>query len=260
MGESSVAEWYWGAEIDRGANRIARGVFVRQLAQQQGDRLLASVPLDSLDVDLAPLESLDRDRICVESGGRLAFGHDLLGDWVRLRILLEKRAELAEFLRDRRDLPLWHRALRLYGIHLLEHQNGVAEWREAMATLGGGEPGAVHDLLLEAPVFAVDAGPLLDGVLADLVANEGALLRRLLNRFLLFATVPDQSALANARLLGVDLGLARAQHRVPAAVLAGRSPVLASPSRNARSAWIRPNRVRGRHVAGPHATEEASAA
>ena len=80
VGESSVAEWYWGAEIDRGANRIARGVFVRQLAQQQGDRLLASVPLDSLDVDLAPLESLDRDRICVESGGRLAFGHDLLGD------------------------------------------------------------------------------------------------------------------------------------------------------------------------------------
>jgi hypothetical protein len=55
----------------------------------------------------------------------------------------------------------------------------------------------------------------LEAILSDLLANEGALLRRMLRRFLMFATMPDLDKLALAKALKVDLSVARAQHRLP---------------------------------------------
>jgi hypothetical protein len=217
VGESSVAAWFWTAEVERGADKTARAAFARRLAQAQGDRLLASVPVDDFNIaDLSPAPSLSADRICVEiSGARLTFCHDLYGDWARLQILLSRLADLPDFLRSRRESPLWHRAVRLLGVHLLERDNGVEAWRAVMASFGAGQPGAIHDLLLEAPIFTANSRRLLEAILPDLLANEGALLRRMLGRFLAFATMPDLEKLALAKALKVDLSIARAQHRLP---------------------------------------------
>ncbi|MGO9835184.1 MAG: hypothetical protein ACLP1X_13305, partial [Polyangiaceae bacterium] len=217
VGESSVAAWFWTAEVERGADKTARSAFARRLAQAQGDRLLASVSVDDFDIaELSPIPSLSADRICVEqSGALLAFCHDLYGDWARLQILLNHRADLPDFLRSRRESPLWHRAVRLLGVHLLEREGGVDGWRAALASFGVDQPGAIHDLLLEAPIFTANSRPLLEAILSDLLANEGALLRRMLGRFLMFATMPDLEKLALAKALKVDLRIARAQHRLP---------------------------------------------
>src|SRR5690606_20361757 len=77
VGESSVAEWFWGAEIDRGQDRLARGQFARGLAQAQADQLVAAVPVDSLDASsLGPAQSLTADQLLVQApGARLAFAH-----------------------------------------------------------------------------------------------------------------------------------------------------------------------------------------
>ncbi len=173
--------------------------------------------MDDFNVaDLSPVPSLSADRICVEiSGARLTFCHDLYGDWARLQILLNHRADLPDFLRSRRESPLWHRAVRLLGVHLLERENGVDGWRSVLASFGAGQPGAIHDLLLEAPIFTANSRPLLEAILPDLLANDGALLRRTLARFLAFATMPDLDKLALAKALKVDLSIARAQHRLP---------------------------------------------
>ena len=217
VGESSVAEWFWGAEIDRGQDRLARGQFARGLAQAQADQLVASVSVDTLEASsLGAAQSLTADQLLVQApGDRLAFAHDLYGDWARLRILLNCRTDLAAFLQERHESPLWHRAIRLLGIHLVEHENGVAEWKALMSSFDHGDMTIVRDLLLEAPAFAMNAGTLLDSIFPDLVAGEGALLRRLLTRFLAFATVPNERMLEIARSVGMDVNAARAAYRRP---------------------------------------------
>jgi hypothetical protein len=217
VGESSIAEWFWTAEVDRGADRIARGSFARRLGQLQADLLLASVPVESFGIaELAPLETLAADRICLQvPGDRLTFAHDLYGDWARLRILLNHRTDLPDFLRSRRESPLWHRAVRLLAIHLLEQPSGVQEWRNMLVSFGPTEFGIIHDLLLEAPVFAANPRPLLEAILPDLLANHGGLLRRLLTRFLAFATVPNIAMVSTAHALGLDENTARATYRSP---------------------------------------------
>ncbi len=217
VGESSVADWFWSAEIDRGSDRLARGQFARGLAQAQADQLAASISVDTLDAGtLGAAQSLVADQLLVQvPGDRLAFAHDLYGDWVRLRILLNQQADLAAFLRGRHGSPLWHRAIRLLGIRLLERENGVTEWKTLMSSFDSDEMAIVRDLLLEAPAFAMNAGTLLESVFRDLVAGDGVLLRRLLTRFLAFATVPHERMMEVARSTGMDVNAARAAFRRP---------------------------------------------
>lgn len=217
VGESSVAEWFWSAEIERGSDRLARGKFARGLAQAQADQLTASLSVDTFDASsLNAAQSLTADQLVVQlPGDRLAFAHDLYGDWARLRLLLNHRADLARFLRERHESPLWHRAIRLLGLHVLERENGVAEWKALMSTFDKGNLTIVRDLLLEAPAFAMNAGPLLEGVFPDLVAGKGVLLQRLLTRFLAFATVPNERMQAIARAVGMEASAARAAFRRP---------------------------------------------
>jgi hypothetical protein len=217
VGESSIADWFWSAEIDRGSDRIARGRFVRDLAQRQADELVASVPTDDFKAgELVSLESLAVDQLCIQvPGDRIAFAHDLYGDWARLRILLNNRNNLPMFFKDRHESPLWHRSLRLLGIHLLEHSGGVDDWRSVLASFGQGELGVIHDVFLESPVFAVNARVFLDAVLPDLLKNNGLLLRRLLTRFLAFGTEPNYKIVNLAIALGDNANTARAKYRQP---------------------------------------------
>jgi hypothetical protein len=217
VGESSVAEWFWAAEIERGPNRLARGQFVRALAQAQADQLVVSFAVDELDASsLFAAQSLTNDQLIVQVHvDRIAFAHDLYGDWARLRILLNHRDNLAAFLQTRHESPLWHRALRLLGIHMLEREHRIAQWRSLIASFNGSRMTVVRDLLLEAPAFAMNAGQLLESIFPDLVAGDGELLRRLLTRFLAFATVPDEHVQEIAHTVGMDANAARAAYRRP---------------------------------------------
>lgn len=217
VGESSVAEWFWEAEINRGSDRLARGQFARNLAQSQADQLVVSVSVDALDASSLPAaQSLTTDQLIMQvPGDRISFAHDLYGDWSRLRVLLNHRADLADFLQGRYESPLWHRAIRLLGIHLLERENGVAEWKRLLSSFDKGNLTLVRDLLLEAPAFAMNAGPLLESVLPDLLIGDGILLQRLLTRFLAFATVPNEQMQEIAHAVGMDANAARASFRRP---------------------------------------------
>lgn len=217
VGESSVAEWFWSAEVERGSDRLVRGQFARSLAQRQADELTVSVSVDTFETSaLNAAQSLITDQLLVAlPGDRLAFAHDLYGDWVRLRILLNHRTGLATFIQGRHESPLWHRAIRLLGIYLLERENGVDDWKSLMSSFDNDNLTIVRDLLLEAPAFAMNAGPLLESTFPHLVAGDGVLLQRLLTRFLAFATVPDEQMQEIARDVGMDVNAARAAYRRP---------------------------------------------
>ena len=202
VGESSITDWFWKAEVVRQGSTPSRGARLRG-GSRRGRAICCWDPCPSTIFLWRTYLPSSLSRLIAYASERLVTASRSLtmsGDWARLRILLGHRAELATFLRDRSASPLWHRAVRLLGVHLLETDGGVEEWRKTMAAFRGDDPG-VHDLLLEAPVFAANAADVLEAILPDLVAeSNGALLRRLLGRFLAFATIPDGQKLALAHL------------------------------------------------------------
>ena len=91
----------------------------------------------------------------------------------------------------RESEPLWHRAIRLLGLQLLEAdpehpEEGTRNWTALRELLGAppSRPEVASDLLLEAVPFAVEPERLLDNLAPDMFADDGALLRRFLVRFL----------------------------------------------------------------------------
>ncbi len=204
--EASFASWFYDCLVrGSGGGRASRGRLVMHLAEIQGDRLQAETPLRDLDAStLDHIDDLERDGVCEEHDGQLRFGHDLYGDWVRYQLLRSHHDELPDYLRGRLNSPLWHRAIRLHSLAMLAaHQ--AEEWRAEMRRLGGDTLGLLHDVFLEAPLFAAEPGPALEKVWPVLIDGDGRLLRRLLRRFLHSATVPNQALLATVRDIAPDL-------------------------------------------------------
>ena len=206
VGESSVAAWFMATQIARGSDGPLRARFVALLAERQADTLRPGVSLHDFNVsDLPPLAGLVNDRVCRRTpSDQVFFEHDVFGDWARLQVLLSHSEDVEEFIERRLDSPLWHRAIRLYGIHLLEHVGNIDKWRAILTALAREGDGVVQDLLLEATIFAADPVSLLERIHPDLARDDGRLLRRLLGRFLAFATVPNPCVSALAQAEGVD--------------------------------------------------------
>lgn len=206
VGESNLIDWFWETEVSRQPNATARAAFLKDLGEKQADSLETETPTDTFAIsDLGPLDSLISDRLCREREERLSFCHDLYGDWARQRVLLGKTNSLREYLQHRVSSPLWHRAVRLYGLQLLEKD--VKKWRSALVSLydDNKTPDSTSDLLLESVIFAANPIPLLESIWSDLAKNNGLLLRRLLGRFLHIATVPNPLIQAVALQLSADL-------------------------------------------------------
>lgn len=219
IGESDFIKWFWESEVKKGPDAVPRARFAQLLAERQAALVVHNVPIDAFSVDdFAPLRGLSEDRICFEREGRISFGHDLYGDWARQRILAASQPELPE-LASRALSPLWHKAIRLYGLHLLETPSMPPEWVKLIrqAPEHGSESQWIltQDLLLEAVIFAAEPLPALGAALPELLANGGALLKRLLDRFLHVSTFPNPRIVALARAEGIDEGESGAYYRLP---------------------------------------------
>jgi hypothetical protein len=204
--ESSFAEWFYERLVcGNGPGRAGRGSLAVHLAELHADTLQPETPLVDLDpAALDHLDSLERDGVCEQREGRVRFAHDLYGDWVRHRLLRVHEHDLPDYVRSRLQSPPWHRAIRLHALEqLAEHDAGG--WQAEMQRLGGEQPGVLHDLFLEAPLFGEDALASLEKVWPILVEGEGLLLRRLLTRFQHIATIPNSVVLERMRDLDEDL-------------------------------------------------------
>ena len=197
IGESSIACWYWTTEIERPPAEVTRSQVVRQLAEQQAEPLS---PQTVASTATNTVNDLVNERVLKFTGGRLSFEHDLLGDWSRLQVLIEKRSSLTAFVQSKIISPFWNRAVRLYGLYLLE-QGDPAQWKETLDAFAISESrGSLsQDLILEAVVFAANPARLLEDLWPFLREDGGKLLRRLLGRFLYTATEPNPHRLALAK-------------------------------------------------------------
>ena len=200
VGESDLISWFWNSEVANGPKAIMRSNLLKRLGEKQADELDVVTPVsDLIDTSQDVVDELIHDRLCVLKNEQLSFGHDLYGDWSRQRILLSKGDQLGEYLKPRLGSPLWNRAVRLYGIHLLESNADVKPWKAAIENVSTEGENLALDLLLESVIFAANPLPIYEKLWPELVSDQGKLLNRLLGRFLHVATVPNPMMLALAK-------------------------------------------------------------
>lgn len=203
IGLTSLITYLWDRWIEAGEMTIARSGLLKRIAEREADTLASGVPLSDLShgehASIGPLQTSDLLKVRDE---RVWFKHDLLGDWARLKILIERDPTTTPEGLVRAAQSRWHRAVRLYGKWLLDSSDGIRKWKEAIARTGDGskEGTVVRDLILEAVVFDDNYGSKLDEAWPTLIENKGLLLRRILDRFLFVATIPDP----RIQLAGLD--------------------------------------------------------
>lgn len=193
LGETDILEWYWTQHIQSGVDGVARSRFMQKMACIEADEFLVAVPLDSFESTECQLaQTLISEQVIWSRDERFGFEHDLLGDWARARFLLSKQQNIAKILQENSHNPRWYRAIRLFGLRLLEVEEDAEQWEELLHRLApDGTQRVESDLVLESVVFAGNAEALLRDLWAKLVIDEGKLLNRLLSRFLHSTTLPD---------------------------------------------------------------------
>lgn len=190
--ETAVAELWWRRLAVVGRKAAVRQELLLKLATEQADALRAFTSAGELaPADAGAAGELRRDGILEEGQARYAFAHDLFADWAllqRLRAVGEDAA--VRELATKAALPSWHRAIRLYALSVLR-DGGLPAWSGMRRLLVEADEPLLADLFLDAPLFAQDAGEQLRALWPVLIEDDGALLRRLLQRFLYAATIPD---------------------------------------------------------------------
>lgn len=193
VGESDLFNWFWRTEIETSPHGSAQSEVAKKLATAIGDAVRADIAADKFSAsEHEHLEVLIRNNICGKRNERVGFIHDRVGDWARQRVLTGRIDELPQFLTNRLDSPPWMIALRLVGVQLLERDADLDRWRQLLTELGvlpNGE--RAQDALLEAAAFAEQSNLTLEKIWADLVADKGRLLIRLLNRFGHLGSLPN---------------------------------------------------------------------
>lgn len=192
-GIADVIDWVWQYWKTPGAERHARAGLLQKLGIIEAETLSSGVPESCLSIPEAEfLGQLENDQLVKVRDGRVAFSHDMVGDWARYMSLVVDPS--VNRIKEISLQPRWHAAVRLYGQRLLERGGEeCAEWRSLVLGLRGlgheGDLGA--DLLLDSIIFAAFPKLHLEKLWPDLSSDNGVLLSRLLKRFLYIATIPD---------------------------------------------------------------------
>jgi hypothetical protein len=210
VGESDLITWWWGSIIRRGNHGARRSAFLTRIAEREADYgrfELAETDFSNSDLNLV---SDMRGIIKQDMRSTISFSHDLIADWSRLQAIISHEGDLREYLRDRLTNPHWHKAVRLYGITLLERDNTGESWKRIFD-----ENPDIRNSFLESVVFAGNSHQLLKAIWPILIKEDGKLLVDLLNRFLYVATFPNPQYLMLAKSIEVTDVEASTWERLP---------------------------------------------
>lgn len=219
LGESHLIDFVWTEEVEKANNGLQISSFLKQLAERQADNLSIGISMRLFTPEeLVPADALRSLGFLKLQHEKLYFNHDLYSDWARYRLLKSYGDELPGFLKKKHlTSPLWAKAVRLYGISLLEQEPTGAQWQTVFQKFTDNSPQhlLVQDLLLEAFFFAPNAYSLLTLHRNPLFSNEAALLKRITKLFLLRATHAAPHVLEIAKQIGITEKQASAYDRLP---------------------------------------------
>ena len=207
VGESDLIDWFWRSEVTSQKNGIAKSSFLLNIAEKQADTWQNAVPVSEISPsDLMLYDDLKGHNICTDNQNRIRFSHDLYGDWARQQSLISHISNVATFIGSRHESPLWHRAIRLFGLYLLEHYQDSTRYLNVFFSIQKeqSEFTTVHDLLLDSIIFSVNPKPILDKLWPEFKKDNGILLKRFFNRFLFVATIPNNQIMILGKYYGLS--------------------------------------------------------
>lgn len=194
VGLTTAIDLLWRLWTEIPADGLARSALLMGLATAEAETLSRGVPRTQLGhAEQQTLRGLEQSGLIRIRDDRVSLAHDLLGDWARLRVLIAEDASSPN-TESRAASPRWQQAVRLFGQRLLETSvDGQGRWRQSVETENeaSASAGLLRDLFLDALFQATNAIELLNQTWDTLTARNGALLNRLLDRFLFVASLPD---------------------------------------------------------------------
>lgn len=169
----------------------ARGEVLKKLGKEDAAVVAGGVPSSAFPgVDEQQIIAvLIRDGVLSGRNERLAFRHDLLGDWARLLTLIESAENAGQLLASLSGSLRWGPAIRLFAEWLL--QEGEQE-RERLVSLVTSVPeSALSRTLLEGLFRSPDCGPVVEAMLDNPAWTTPEALTGFLRTFVAVATQPS---------------------------------------------------------------------
>lgn len=214
-GEADLVDWWWKEQVMGAKQFSAEESIARKLAVRMANDLTSEVSPDAAEGPSDSVETLIKRRVlrCTQDG-RLRFDHDLLADWSRVMHLRSLGDDVVVFMRDHAENPPWLRAIRLLSQHLLERASDLERWRSIVAacsikTAERGEPSAadlqVLDAWLEGIAYCTNPERIFGSIRADLLIDDGRLLKRFVRRLLHTGTLPDPIIQQRFQRIDADL-------------------------------------------------------
>jgi uncharacterized protein YlzI (FlbEa/FlbD family) len=215
--EADLVEWYWQMEVSQQNNGAMRESFILNLACKLGDSSQSSIRTSSFSPsELTIMQDLEKDGICTRHGTKIKFSHDLLLDWFKQRVILDYLDEEPEYCFSKIDSPSWHRAITLFGLHLLDHSGSTLSWDELFKRAEADtKTSFTCDLLLDSIICSQQPDKYIESIWSVLVNDGAKYLKALVTRFLFIATTPDPLTLKLAKEFNVDLIQASIFNRKP---------------------------------------------
>jgi hypothetical protein len=188
---AEIADRLWSRWTSGAATTQLQG-FLIQLAIRDAAFERSFAISDLAAGDLAAFDQRSNELpLQVNTRNRLEFAHDLVSDWARYQRLKEIADDVGEWA-ALAPQPLWIPALRLLGQFLLSQPDQARDgWDYAFEQAIAAGHVEASDILLDALCLDARLDQHLEDRLELLFADDGALLKRLLHRFLHVATVPS---------------------------------------------------------------------
>lgn len=218
--ESEIIDFLWKMLVETGNSGMLGSNVAKSIAGIQADTLYMGVSTSALDAASASiLSALVALGILYEYEDYLYFQHDLYGDWARYKIIRSNSHHIKEFIVSVNIVsPLWAKAVRQYGIFLLEQKSNENGWLKLYQQFNESNSNEkiIQDILLESVIFSTRANYHLGLLKNELLAENCSLLKRLLGIFLTKATTANPQVLKIAeRLTGVSAAQAAVLNRIP---------------------------------------------
>lgn len=198
--ESQIIDiiWKYLVEIEN-SNADQNSVFLQNLSEKQANELSMGIAKPSFSIsDINPLTLLKKSKIVYEKNEKLYFSHDLFGDWARYKLILANDSNFKNYILEKDFAsPLWCKAIRIYGIYLLDKTADSSHWITLFKSINDKYPKEkiIQDLLLESVIFSSSSDLHLENLWVLFKDDNGKVLKKFLTIFLVKATKPNRLTL-----------------------------------------------------------------
>lgn len=213
LSEAFLISGFWNLVTDQGRS-IDKTSCLLKLASQQADRNRFITPSTDFAESADVIEKLRRDGIIELQDGGIRFSHDLYGDWIRQKYLLNDKASVIQAACSKQHNVYWHQAIRLLSLEILEVQ-GFREWESEIKRLRSQGHETMSDLFLDVAITSLNQRIILDTVSPALFSDKFTLLQRFLERFLTYATSPNPTIMSLRNSIGISEVTAAQFDRIP---------------------------------------------